>query len=644
MYFQNYPAYNNFTFDNLEFAIFGSCNTFYCTWNTDYYRCGYGIKVVGRLLAEDQNFYDCTTGIFATGYFDDIENCTFTGFRNYGVQLNIKPYPNGYSYAKINNNQFNSANNLPFEWGYTADGNTAIYVYGLTNTILRNDQLGIYENYITNTKNGIVLANLKHNLSDGPTQIHHNYIWMSIPKTLGTTHTAIKVLNCTNIGCGFNEIDREQTSNTINGLEELYAAGIFYSYSFQSIVGFDDISRHIFANTFYNINNSIKFRGTCLGVGVGCNQMHDAFQGVTIGGANEYADISSQLPYPSTNPNTSYTGNTWDDYNNADWHYRVYGNNAHQISWNTSDNWSTSQFGTGYPQVVHCTNVIPNYYLPSSIPSCIEHEMPHDDLSPFDLREYLIGPIVRDEINYDDGNEMLAQHAKEYAFYVLKDNSGQIPEEEDRDLQLYSGFMNEFQASNIGKFYELDSLINSDSLMSLAAIDIANSILNSIEPNSQYEDDKKYLYEFYLDNEVFNSVDAIDDDRVIEIAHSSSLDKAENVYIARAFTQEVIDEDNQEELRKSSKGKINSNSLLTVHLFPNLVKDYLMMDIEGLSKLDDNSLQLKLVDLSGRVVIERHIEYHETILPLQNIQSGIYLYRIEQNGMCVNAGKLVVEK
>jgi hypothetical protein len=75
----------------------------------------------------------------------------------------------------------------------------------------------------------------------------------------------------------------------------------------------------------------------------------------------------------------------------------------------------------------------------------------------------------------------------------------------------------------------------------------------------------------------------------------------------------------------------------TVKLFPNPAGDYLTISWEDKYP----RLELEILDLAGKRVLSRQIVNHETI-SMEQLSSGMYLYRLSQNRDVIHSGKISV--
>jgi hypothetical protein len=65
--------------------------------------------------------------------------------------------------------------------------------------------------------------------------------------------------------------------------------------------------------------------------------------------------------------------------------------------------------------------------------------------------------------------------------------------------------------------------------------------------------------------------------------------------------------------------------ILKIYVYPNPAKDYLKLVIEN-NEIDDLSYQLS--NLDGKLLQVKKVESNETLIPMDNILSGVYFLRI----------------
>ena len=78
---------------------------------------------------------------------------------------------------------------------------------------------------------------------------------------------------------------------------------------------------------------------------------------------------------------------------------------------------------------------------------------------------------------------------------------------------------------------------------------------------------------------------------------------------------------------------------LQFKVFPNPSSATVYIEIEGLEELE---LQFNLYDLSGRLISQQNFENGRMTLERNKLQSGLYIYRIEHDGLLINSGKLIL--
>lgn len=83
----------------------------------------------------------------------------------------------------------------------------------------------------------------------------------------------------------------------------------------------------------------------------------------------------------------------------------------------------------------------------------------------------------------------------------------------------------------------------------------------------------------------------------------------------------------------------NSNLLaLNAVAYPNPAKDLIVLSIGNSSVTD---LSYIIYDINGRIIREKSLNQQTTQIPLQNLESGVYLLKLNQNNIGVKIIKII---
>lgn len=85
---------------------------------------------------------------------------------------------------------------------------------------------------------------------------------------------------------------------------------------------------------------------------------------------------------------------------------------------------------------------------------------------------------------------------------------------------------------------------------------------------------------------------------------------------------------------------IVSNDPISIQVYPNPFKEQTLINIEG---QDYTTLNLKIYDLTGKLIQQQQGMGNQLILKRNQLQQGLYIYQLEGNGKLLNTGKLIVQ-
>jgi hypothetical protein len=125
-----------------------------------------------------------------------------------------------------------------------------------------------------------------------------------------------------------------------------------------------------------------------------------------------------------------------------------------------------------------------------------------------------------------------------------------------------------------------------------------------------------------------------------EIAYSSLFTKGEIVFMARAMLQLIIDPEESEERIGQHKSQINE--VVQVTLEPNPSQNFVRANFRQFEKNTNRTVTLQLVDIFGKVVIQKEISSDNNYIDISNIPNGVYLYSVDLDQSKIN--KLIVRR
>ncbi len=86
----------------------------------------------------------------------------------------------------------------------------------------------------------------------------------------------------------------------------------------------------------------------------------------------------------------------------------------------------------------------------------------------------------------------------------------------------------------------------------------------------------------------------------------------------------------------------NPNVLENLHIYPNPANNYIMVSVEKTTKA--TALSISLVDVLGRILIEKEVAKSESKLNTSNLQPGIYFINIKEKGKTVAISSVVIDR
>jgi hypothetical protein len=81
------------------------------------------------------------------------------------------------------------------------------------------------------------------------------------------------------------------------------------------------------------------------------------------------------------------------------------------------------------------------------------------------------------------------------------------------------------------------------------------------------------------------------------------------------------------------------DQLTGIKIFPNPTKDFFNIELEEI----ENDLQFTMIDITGRIILQKAITKSKTTINTGDLLSGMYFYKITANNGKTKSGKLLIQ-
>ncbi len=617
-------VFNN-TFGNIDNPTSVLCKTCDCQVGTAICSKGgkgvpYTLIVAGGGLPPIINkFINGVNGVFAKDNMNVfVDDNTFNTLSGTGVFVTQCPFRTlDVSRNKMDNvrsgidiyEDQNAFSTLIDDNRFNLGAGTSISNYAIViqNVMLNPNNATITNNNIQRSNTGIWLIN-----SDG-TQAWDNRVDF-LPSMLAPTAKlyGIRLEKSNNSKIESNDIYKS-TGPPPTAAQELILRGISVENSQNCLVA---------TNRMIQIGQGIRMLNSCNNATLACNSMALCRVGIKFDAAN----VGNQLPGGIAQRNI--WSSTVGPYNMTGaifpaiqfWWLPGVGTNPGSIA-----GFTASSFVPGHPMVTtNTTNICGSF---------------HPIIGPGPGRNQKFGDIVRDLMVYSINPVEFKFADKTMTYQALrKDNSLIVLGEPDDSV--YQNFYANVSSSPLGKFTEVNELINVDDITT------ATSVNNAVVPTTVMETNRQVVNEIYLRTFALwnQNLSADDESTLLAIATLDPLMEGDAVYSARSMLR--IDPTNptahsMEALPEETIAEKNSAS----KIYPNPNNGVMQMDYQ----LSEQATgQLTIFDITGRVVSSYLLSGQEGSNTLQidetKLKPGIYFYRVNINDQIIDSDKIVIVK
>ncbi len=601
----HYPTKPN-TFTNCDFGIVASAKATRIT-----------------LDALFNNFDNCITSIFAlnvngttTANTLNINNNSITKTPLGGIGIRVENLRDATT-AKIMNNNIN----IGVGYDPAIYGNKGIDVQ---NYLFNNVNLEVSNNTINNVTTAMHLRNVAAPVKCGTmapnavVNIHHNTLNISKPTAdlNGELQTGMLTQNCNAINIYNNTITWQGNVPTASEVALVY--GLNMENSFWCIVG---------ENKTENMGSGIRMSGDCRFTKLYCNFMKQCYHGTNIDLALANTQVSDQGTTDES------WNNKWEDINPGSPSHRVINNTQFPIIWYVDPNVG-AEF-TPCPATINC---LPNVVLILNASGTIDGCIPPAIILDAALRYDEFGNTVNDS-TYNDPDSTYFNYLDDEAYYRAGNRDSCMLELADTSDQAYLEYLAILEASNIGKFYEINSALLMHNLSEAAAK------LQLLQHQNQIEEFKHFVLNYfllYIADTLIPDVSLVE--QLTQIAYTHPFYGGEAVYWARSILHlDVIDI--LPPLRKvrplNAIGGILTKQNSVYKIFPNPTNDF--VSIKSNNDIYHN-IYANIFDGTGRLLLTKTLLEKDTKINLKDFCGGFYQIKIFEGDAIKQTEKLIIIK
>jgi hypothetical protein len=242
-----------------------------------------------------------------------------------------------------------------------------------------------------------------------------------------------------------------------------------------------------------------------------------------------------------------------------------------------------------------------------------------------------IQDIASEANNYSELDIPFRHFEKQFAYKALSiDSTGYFSE--------FYNFRDMLTGSNIGRYDEIDSLIDNG--------DIANArqINGSISPTNDLEEYRKWINNVYFDyidsqHEIPQSI--VDD--LIMLASSSAYVYGDAVFIARAIVDYMEPLMNPKSMEWAEIID-DTQEAISVRVFPNPANDIINVEFDGID--DYFVISVSITNPLGVRVYEKSFTVNSGVygLDVSPLKPGLYLFNVisDDSGESISKGRIVI--
>jgi Secretion system C-terminal sorting domain/SprB repeat/Right handed beta helix region len=565
--------------------------------------CVTGIKASTNLdvFVQGNSFFNLTgTGVYITQCslrLLDVSNNTMNGVIS---GIDMYENPNALS-MNIANNNINLAGG-----GFgSAISNYAIVVQ---NVMLNPNNAIINNNIIDRAKTGIWLIN-----SDATDVADNTITYPNSMVVTGAKLIGIRLEGSDNSKVQGNTISKTGAVPTV--ATELLLRGISVENTQNSGIG---------KNTLLKMGQGIRMLNACNNAVIGCNTLNRCYVGLRFDVANVGDQLSGGVAQANTFP--AMAGPFKMDGTITPAIKFWYAGGGFYVPFPISLSLISFGFLSGYPAITSDPEDICTSF--------------HAPIFPSVTRDQKFGKIVRNSITYPISPMEFRFSDKEMAYRELKKDTTFMALGAPDD-SVYQNFYHATQTTPIGKFAQVNALINSDNIATATAINGAVVSTTTIESN------RKLVNEIYLRTFASGNynLDVTDEDVLLSIAILNPLTDGDAVYSARSMLR--IDPTDNSTVRTMAEETpeeiIAQETKMIGKLYPNPNNG--IMQLEYTITEDQNAI-LVIYDVTGRKLSSYTMNSNNNKLQIDEskLSSGIYFYQIILNNQLIQADKFIIAK
>jgi hypothetical protein len=253
-----------------------------------------------------------------------------------------------------------------------------------------------------------------------------------------------------------------------------------------------------------------------------------------------------------------------------------------------------------------------------------------------ELRDWLFEDILQGQEYIDLQNEYRAYDA-EFLYNMLKEDTSMMFLGGDRDAD-YQSFFDSIRQANIGQFTVVYELIENGNF------EEAEAMLMDIVPELDIFVNLKTVLSIYLDSWCKERFELTGEEyeALFNIANQTPYEAGQGVYTARIM---IGFEPDEYGVSYRVQKPYSASEREQVKLYPNPANNEVTIEFEN-PEFNNVNAKLKVYSITGTLVYSYSFQTSNSykVLPTENLQNGIYLYRIELDNGISKSGKLVILK
>jgi hypothetical protein len=455
----------------------------------------------------------------------------------------------------------------------------------------------INDNQINRFKTGVFLRLVNSNIvyPNHTVAINQNLINLgNVTNNTSVNHYGVRLETCSNIEVNSNDIKRTGANPISSSVP--YLRGISLTRS---------NGCYIVQNTIDKMGAGIYASGTCSNSILSCNDLKRRFNSFFFNNAV----IGDQEPANTANGN-KYTNNLGQ--------YYIDGN----IIANPLPNWRYRAIGNeNIPPVAISSFTVNGILMPANAAT----NCPYPAvllLPPIDRRENEFGDIVRNQRNFSDFANAFNFNEKQMAYKHFRNNNADL-NLGCTDDTLFADFYANFSNACIGK------IENASDAICMGNMNLAGSILSSISPQCNMEQNLKEVMNIYLQFYQTGNIDSTGISLLETLAMGNSTLDGEAVSMARAILKWEVEDVFPGE-RYASDNNFEeeiAEDELRVLVYPNPANEIIHISINA----DVENMQVYLLGIQGKLLQQVQVFSNFTQLDVSSLPAGMYYVKIVVN-------------